>query len=296
MAAIGGTKPILAQRITQEVQTPLLRPFPSNAPHRILSIDMGIRNLALCLIHIPHASQIPEISDWHRLVVSARPVQTDSSIVAESFEPIDYAAKAYNLMKYSIEAYKPHTILIERQRYRSGGSAGVQEWTVRVNMLESMFHAVLHTLAQQHQFDYTVYSVSPRKITQLWLGDIKEKMNARETKNAKIGIAENIIRGENTKILLKGQAKDVAEEHISLDSLGIPKDKSKGRKVGVKKFDDLADALLQGLGWWKWHFNRSIMMTEILESEEKPPNPTELTKIAKNKIVARSRPVEAKTA
>src|SRR5436190_14459311 len=112
MAATSGTKPILAQRITQDIQTPLLRPLPQKAPHRVLSIDMGIRNLALCLLHIP-SSRVPQMTDWHRVTVSQKPDSSESS-VPESFEPIDYAAKAYKLMKYSLEKYNRHTILIER--------------------------------------------------------------------------------------------------------------------------------------------------------------------------------------
>jgi cruciform cutting endonuclease 1 len=250
MTGTSGTKPILIQRIAQCIQIPLLRPLPKNTPHRILSIDMGIRNLALCLVHIP-STQIPEITDWNRVTVSQKP---DSS-VPESFEPIDYAAKAFTLMKYSLEKYNPHTILIERQRYRSDGGSAVQEWTVRVNMLESMFHAVLYTISQQESgYNFVVHSVSPKKVTQLWTAELEEKMNIRETKKAKIAAAEKIVRGNSVNVNFTGLAKDVAE--------GFNKKRS-----GTKKFDDLADSMLQGLGWWKWHVNRSLIMDEILSWE-----------------------------
>src|SRR5579859_7028306 len=121
----GGTKSVVVSRIAHEIQTPLLRPLPKDTPHRILSIDMGIRNLALCLVHIP-PSKAPRITAWQRVTVSERP--DSSSNGTESFEPIEYAAKAYSLMKSSLEKYDPHTILIERQRYRSAGGAAIQEW------------------------------------------------------------------------------------------------------------------------------------------------------------------------
>ena len=195
---------------------------------------MGIRNLALCLLQIPASSQIPEITDWDRITVSQKPDSSTSS-VAESFEPIDYAAKAYMLMKSSLEKYNPHTILIERQRYRSGGGAAIQEWTVRVNMLESMFHAVLHTIAQQNQYDFIVHSVSPRKVAQLWIRDVKGKMSSRETKTAKIAAAERIISGFDMKVLFSGQAKDVAEGYISASSL-YKKLSAKEYKGGEKEW------------------------------------------------------------
>ena len=197
-------------------------------------------------------TQPPQITDWNRVTVSQKP---DSSAVPESFEPIDYATKAYTLMKHSLETYNPHTILIERQRYRSGGGSAVQEWTVRVNMLESMFHAVLYTLLQSKEYDIKVYSVSPRRVTQLWTAGIEEKMNIRETKLAKIKVAEKIVAGEEVKVKFLGQAMEVAEGF-----------NEKGGKI--KKFDDLADAMLQGLGWWQWHINRSVMMDEILSWED----------------------------
>jgi cruciform cutting endonuclease 1 len=212
---------------------------------------MGIRNLALCLLHVS-PSQTPQITDWNRVTVSQKPDAENPK--TESFEPIEYAAKAYEIIKTSLERYDPHTILIERQRYRSAGGAAIQEWTVRVNMLESMFHAILYTLKMDRGKEFDVYSVSPRKVTQFWLEDKEEKLNARETKVAKIAVAERIIGGELDVV---GQAKEIAE--------GFNCSKRGG---GLKKFDDLADSMLQGLGWWKWHVNRLAMVDEILAWED----------------------------
>jgi cruciform cutting endonuclease 1 len=247
----GGTKPILAARLATDLQTPLLKPLRRNSSHRILSIDMGIRNLALCLVHVS-PSQTPKITDWNRVTVSQKPDAENSK--TESFEPIEYAAKAYEIIKTSLETYDPHTVLIERQRYRSAGGAAIQEWTVRVNMLESMFHAILYTLKMDRGKEFDVYSVSPRKVTQLWLEDNEEKLNARETKVAKIAVAERIIARE---VDVVGQAKEIAE--------GFNCSKRGG---GPKKFDDLADSMLQGLGWWRWHVNRLAMVDEILAWED----------------------------
>ena len=187
-----------------------------------------------------------------------------STTGGETFEPSDYAKKAYELMKTSLDMYRPHTVLIERQRYRSGGGAAVQEWTVRVNMLESMFHAVLHTLSQTSSSlsmpffsasnlpEFEVYSVSPKKVTQLWVQE-EGRLTARETKVKKIAMAKSIVEGEEVKVEFMGQAKEVAERFNAR---------------GQGKADDLADSMLQGLGWWRWHVNREEMVKEILSWED----------------------------
>ncbi|CAG8078169.1 unnamed protein product [Penicillium salamii] len=54
----------------------LLRPIPDTKPWSILSIDMGIQNLAFAHLHLPrsngdHANtQLPVLTAWHRLAVS----------------------------------------------------------------------------------------------------------------------------------------------------------------------------------------------------------------------------------
>ena len=124
-------------------------------------------------------------------------------------------------------------------------------------MLESMFHATLHTLAQTHGHDTVVHSVSPRKVTGLWLADVEGKMNVRETKLAKIAVAERIVRGEVERgVEILGEAGEVGEGF------------NRSKRGDVRKFDDLADSMLQGLGWWKWHVNRQKMVDEILSWEE----------------------------
>ncbi|KAJ8120129.1 hypothetical protein ONZ43_g3085 [Nemania bipapillata] len=63
----------------------------------------------------------------------------------------------------------PTHILIERQRWRSGGSSAIQEWTVRVNTLEAMLHASLRTLHDVGVWKGAVMSIHPQRVGQLFL-------------------------------------------------------------------------------------------------------------------------------
>ncbi|KAF2809613.1 Ydc2-catalyt-domain-containing protein, partial [Mytilinidion resinicola] len=181
-----GTRPVLQARLAQDLKTPRLPIATDNmidflalegTPNsltkrkgrtRILSVDMGIKNLAFCVADVRlevkptirketpkgHMSTIA----WRRIDVawetakkSSDPVPRDSDgedAPDDPFHPRNLAATAYALLTRILLPYEPDIILIERQRYRSGGGAAIQEWTVRVNMLEGMLWAILESLRQ----------------------------------------------------------------------------------------------------------------------------------------------------
>lgn len=248
-------------------------------PWSILSIDMGVQNLAFAHLRVPRSGtpgvgidaanpKLPELTAWHRLAVSDisslnlipgentsiikpepisgsgdamessqsnLPVETEkdpsakiaqSSKEKDSFSPDLYAANAYTLISSLIAAYRPTHVLIERQRFRSGGGSAVLEWTLRVGLLEGMLYAVLHTLRQERcgeVADLVVRGVEPRRVVRYWLeggsgisdsgkgdmekseigGKVKEKRpNAREVKKAKIDLVGRwlsaAMRGTNS--------------------------------------------------------------------------------------------------
>ena len=99
-----------------------------------------------------------KVLEWKKLDVLASMAFTPSTIQPQSggperkvvdptaFAPSTLSKTALTLTEDILQAYKPDHILVERQRFRSGGAAAVQEWTLRVNMLESMIWACLTTL------------------------------------------------------------------------------------------------------------------------------------------------------
>ncbi len=321
-----GTKPLLNARLLAELpvsrvssyaQTGKQEPQRRNATMRqhsvsprqcrIISIDMGIRNLAYCVLDLPSFSKgeastskklsnweyiTPTVEAWERIAVNRNtPMPTEGldndkpeNKTKEAFDPSTYAAYAYAFVSEVLLPHTPATILIERQRYRSMGSSAVQEWTVRVNMLESMIYAVLKTLSEQGQFSGCVYAVIPAKVGPFWLGDddAQEKPAAKsaKTKNkgAKIDLVGQWLESRQA-VKLSGQAEIMGRAFLekwqgkgqgkrkkkcsSIDSALSGIATSGGGDIG--KLDDLADCLLQGLAWTRWEENRHRIVKWGLE-------------------------------
>jgi cruciform cutting endonuclease 1 len=192
----------------------------------ILSIDMGIQNLAFAHLLVPRSDsqavginaehpRPPVLTAWHRLAISEitnlnlRPrdntgiIKTDEPISGSDddadssqatlpigtvkdlpvksaksakednlYYPDIYAANAYTLITSLIAAYRPTHVLIERQRFRSGGASAVLEWTLRVGIMEGMLYAVLQTLRQERGGDVAdliVRGIEPKRVVRYWL-------------------------------------------------------------------------------------------------------------------------------
>ena len=285
-------------------------------PGRILSVDMGIRNLAFCVLDTPTTTGDPLIvSAWKRMDLLQQPPATDISSVAElsthtpkkpvksavpatAFTPSVLSHTAYKLTSELLR-YKPNTILIERQRFRSGGAAAIQEWTVRVNMLESMIWACLRALRETSECkeDFPkVHEVLPARVAGFWtasdqeqrkvVGDVFESINVppeqgkiivptrKIDKKAKIAVVHSWLRQKSTvdndvSLVFEGDADGVATAFRSAGqkttirkSATDKADKTAGGEIG--KLDDLADCLLQAVAWARWRENRSHMIA-ILE-------------------------------
>ncbi|KAJ5373351.1 DNA-binding SAP [Penicillium concentricum] len=261
------TKSRASKAKTKTKSVDLSKSNPAKQPWSILSIDMGIQNLAFAHLLVPRPDspgvgidtahpRAPVLTAWHRVAISEisslnlipgdntglvkpavsisgsedatessqaiLPIKSEKDIpvkIAKSAKeenlycPDIYAANAYTLITSLIAAYRPTHVLIERQRFRSGGGSAVLEWTLRVGIMEGMLYAVLHTLRQERGGDVAdliVRGVEPSRVVRYWLeggsgssvpgkgkvgeksevgGKTKEKKpNAREVKKAKIDI------------------------------------------------------------------------------------------------------------
>ncbi|KAI9852772.1 MAG: hypothetical protein M1824_001729 [Vezdaea acicularis] len=272
-----GTKSALAARLIDEV-SPIVPNVAANStvkngPSRILSIDMGIRNLAYCMLEIP--SPTPKrpsktaISAWQRVSVAPKPIVSATGAPAkESFEPSQYSKLAYEFLVQDVLRRSPTHVLIERQRYRSSSSSAIQEWTVRVNMFEGMLYAVLHTLKAEQRWSGTVQSVLPAKVSSFWIEDqerARGKGAKAKNKKLKVDVVGRWMESGDVVNLQTVEAKEMGDAFLrKWQGKGRRK---KGEEPGdTTKLDDLADCMLQGIAWLEWEKNRQLLLQKGVES------------------------------
>ncbi|CAI9630618.1 unnamed protein product [Alternaria burnsii] len=206
-APSSGTKAVLQERFQRVIGKPLLPNSQSpwrtsesaSRKFRIMSIDMGIKNLAFCEAEVsyPFTNSLDagmEILRWEKINLTeathdeiherseVTTTEQNTAGADEESDPysVDALSKtAYGLLRNTIMTGSPDIILIEKQRWRSGGSSAVQQWTLRVNTLEGMLWAVLQTMNAERLYGgaealgtgnvYEVFSADPKRVGQYWL-------------------------------------------------------------------------------------------------------------------------------
>jgi cruciform cutting endonuclease 1 len=319
-----GTKASLCRTLVDRTNKPGL----SASPCRILSVDMGVKNLAFCLLETQRLQVDDQttdralslhLSDWKRLDVSERLVaNTNTSKALSSRTPGDltdetgetteiasddqsniYAPSSLSQIAFGLASeflqYKPDYILIERQRFRSGGGPAIQEWTVRVNMLESMIWASLETMRHGHGKEQKfpeVLEMSPRRVGMFWLtrGDLfptpadiatsleapKDTIKTMEAevkkksfeKKDKIALArhwlslsmttDDLTVDDNLALMVASfcSPKERQSRRRSKDGEQDEELKVKDAPAMSGKLDDLADCLVQAVTFTLWEQNR----------------------------------------
>lgn len=309
--ATSGTKPLLTQRIHDEItSTPKTLPHPA----RILSIDMGIRNLAYCVLDIPayvsesavvasrslkasrgfaeerpNSTCLPRITAWQKVAVSTAPTELDinGAKVKELFDPATLSKAAYTLLCSNLLLQSPTIILIERQRFRSMGSKHILEWTIRVNVFESILYGVLSTLQAEGAWIGEVIPIIPGRVGPFWLGDeapagLSKTRTSKSTKVQNKGLKIDLVRRwlEAGDVVELGNDKVRAMAGQYMEKWGRSPGGIKGRKRGeedlgteVGKLDDLSDCLLQGMAWCAWEENKRRVLLGGVESVVEVPDP-----------------------
>jgi cruciform cutting endonuclease 1 len=163
-----------------------------------MSIDMGIKNLAFCdsIVSYPEKGSLNAsmtVMRWEKInlvpattVTSSPPLDSNKISLDADEDEGQYSLSvlsrtAYHLIKDTILTANPDIILIEKQRWRSGGGSAIQQWTVRVNTFEGMLWAILRTLSCESHLsgkerDYQVFGVDPKRVGYYWLGQSAERL------------------------------------------------------------------------------------------------------------------------
>ncbi len=291
---------------------------PFSRPPRVVSIDMGIKNLGICVFEAPglfngsgpsgHELHSLDVLRWERVDVigqlesglqstglldGPQAERTSSAINASVFQPANMARMAAQISRGLLHDYSPSHILIERQRFRSGGASAVQEWTLRVNTLESMLWACFETLRRSHVENKPrtdgfpdILEISPARVARFWCGPTSKlgtRLNlntlesaAREQPSAmsgrtvidkkqKINAARSLMGDKGCdarmRLLFKNDtevvANDFRDSHHGRKSQR-PQSSSRSSS-GMTKLDDLADCLLQGAAWVCWERNKRTL-------------------------------------
>ena len=290
-----GTKPFLTSQLLEHLPRGYFNHGGNRdsfkAQYDIISIDMGIRNLAYCRLVLPGSKFTtrsheqtsignPVITEWARIEISkkiTKPAGDEDPKIAvkEAFDPLTYSHHAYTLVSTLIKNTPNHPthILIERQRFRSMGGSSVQEWTLRVNMFEAMIYAVLKSFSERGDWRGSVHPVAPAKVVKFWLGEKQgaelegRGTKSEKTKGAKIGVVGRWLEEKDPPFQLEGQAKEMGERYLWRRKVR-KRIKSKGGEgpVEIGKLDDLADCLLQGMAWIQWEKNRRLIMSSGIEA------------------------------
>lgn len=318
-----GTKSHIADCLQSSLQKALL----SSEGCRVLSVDMGIRNLAYCVVDVPALSRLGEnklqVQSWKRLDLldrlkpevftlppkedspetssprgRSKPSTTANIILKDAFTPSVMSKAALGVANDFLK-YKPDVILIERQRFRSGGGSAIQEWTVRVNTLESMLWACFETMRFSQLREYkqpfpAIHEVAPKRVAGFWTASpdvhrppanlltdgyspsdgktvVGKAKGASAVKKEKIAVLRSWLEGSGGVSL-----EFSPETQITAEAFAAGPKRRPSKKVGTDaahevaavretKLDDLADCVLQATAWVRWEENRRAILEAVAE-------------------------------
>lgn len=194
-------------------------------------------------------------------------------VLIEDFSPARLSALAVDLVLNRLLPLRPDVVILEQQRFRQMGGSGVYEWTLRVNSLESMLYAALTLLRELGRWDSPVGRIEPvvaRNVLEFMgvrdrlagfdVGDIWARHRGADDKTDNKKVKKDIIGrtlASAEGLVVEEPARLVAAEYLE-EWQGK---KTYQRKADrMKKLDDLADCLLQGLAFIHWQNNKSLLL------------------------------------
>ncbi|KAI9269297.1 ribonuclease H-like domain-containing protein [Phascolomyces articulosus] len=220
-------------------------------PKSILSFDVGYRNLAHVKLDHQH-----NILEWRR---------TDLQL--ENFHPSVAAPLMRNYVQELIvpmlrDGMHVGAIVIEQQRYRDNSSHSVFEHTIRVNTIESMLWYALYEIVDTvstSSSSVVMEAIARPAVDRIWRADweqvtppppegsTKAKMN-RYKKQACVQLIKHWFEKNTTIRVGRQELMDVF--------------------LNEKKQDDMADALLQAMSWYRWRHSALQYIEQCVETRQ----------------------------
>lgn len=229
-----GTKRVIAQQL---METTKQRVTKSN--DQVLSIDMGLKNIGVCQIGCKVG--VPNkfvVNKWHLATLGEVP-----------FAYPQFANAAFCLVESLTKSVPaPATIIIERQRSRSGGAAAVPQEIVKINVLEGIIHGIL--LSKYPHIG--VESVNPKHVLGYWKDVLVDKDEVKEDPKSAYRLAK------------KARFKLVREWLANRRHSPFEFDSKLVQTEGGKR-DDLNDSLVQAVTWMQWRHNSDIFLRALKE-------------------------------
>lgn len=199
--------------------------FPK-VPSSILSMDLGLCNLAACELEPVGETwsceqPIYRIINWRKFDLK----------LPELYNPLHYAQTVRDFTNNDLfnGLQGERTIFIERQRHRTGSNSAILETIMRLAILEAQLHCFLSE-------KFKTIPTNPGSVAKFF-----DLPTGKDKKLAAVLLVKQLIR-ERKRILLSP----------ALESFFM----------GMKKQDDLADSLLQGVAVLEFRRNcRNFMET-----------------------------------
>lgn len=202
---------------------------------------------------------------------------TTIPVPIEDFSPTRLSAVAVDLILSRLLPLKPDVVIMEQQRFRSMGGTSVLEWTLRVNSLESMLYAIFTTLKTLGQWPHgNLEGVVARNVLEFMAvqegegASIWAKEGKADNKRIKKDIVGKMLSTETGVRTGQGdKLEDVVREYMKRWGAKGKRGKALGVE-GMKKLDDLADCLLQGIAFIRWQENKSRLLERGVGALQRP--------------------------
>lgn len=223
----------------------------SNFPTCLISLDMGVKNMSLSRFTTPIGSN-PILQQCIKIDINPKEIQFNPNNYAEITKKFFFK----QILEPIDDSVDEITILVERQRFRTGGRSNVLETTLKTNTVEAMLYMgtkMWNELLGKRDKKINILAIPPGNMVKFWLNEGK-KMNLfdnsdvlsdTESKKFRIDLA--------SKLLLCGLPQNFTEpikQDINLDGI----DKIFNLDSNIIKSIDINDK--SNLKRWKkaWSF------------------------------------------